>query len=161
MTIMILPILIGEDQPVLRQKAAAVQSVTGDLRKLAKNMAATMEKAKGLGLAAPQIAVSRRLIIVRLNSGDKSELIVPMFNPQILEFSRETEVREEGCLSLPELFLKVKRPVAIKLRFIDMRGETQILKLAGMNARVVQHEVDHLEGILITDRALEIDTQPA
>lgn len=154
---MILNIVKGEDQPVLRQKAAQIPGPNNELKKLAKNMIETMENANGIGLAAPQIAISKRMVIVKLTTQGKRQLIVPMINPQILEFSEETEVKEEGCLSLPDLFLKIRRPKNIKVKFVDLQGDSQILKLEGINARVVQHEIDHLDGILITDRVLETD----
>lgn len=150
---MILTIVTGEQQPILRSRAAKVPGITKAWRKLVKDMAATMESADGVGLAAPQVDVSRRIIVVKIKGGGRKVTILAMFNPEILTWSEESSVMEEGCLSLPGLFLPVRRSVNITVRFWDERGETHTLKLSGLNARVVQHEVDHLDGILITDRA--------
>lgn len=150
---MILPIVTGDKQAILRSRAAKIPALTKAWRKLAKDMAETMEQADGVGLAAPQVAVGSRVIVVKIKGGGRKVMILAMFNPQILDRSAESTVMEEGCLSLPGLFLPVRRAAAITVSFWDERGETRVLKLSGLNARVVQHEVDHLDGVLITDRA--------
>ncbi len=137
----VLPILTGADNPILRKKAQKVTKIT-------KDMEATTKKADGLGLAAPQVGQSIRLCLVRLN-----KKMVPIMNPLIFWWSEEIEVAEEGCLSLPNFWMNVPRPVSIAVRYMDAKGEEQERKLSGLEARIVQHETDHLNGVLITDYA--------
>lgn len=146
--IAILPIITGADTPVLRTKTKKVSQVTREVLSLIKDMEATTKKADGLGLAAPQVGTSLRLCIARMNGR-----LTPLINPEILWKSDEIEVAEEGCLSLPNLWMNVPRSVEITVRYQDAKGAEQERKLKGLDARVVQHEVDHLDGILITDYA--------
>lgn len=144
----VLPIVTGADTPVLRAKTAVIPNVTKNVLKLAKDMEDTVKAADGLGIAAPQVGQSLRICIAKL--GGK---FVTLVNPQITWKSAETSVAEEGCLSLPGLWRDVTRPVGIVVTFTDLKGKGQERKLEGIDARVVQHEVDHLEGVLIVDNA--------
>lgn len=145
----VLPILTGEDNPVLRTKTKPVKKVTKDILSLIKDMEATTKKADGLGLAAPQIGQSLRLCVAQI--GGK---LIPLIDPDITWRSDDMTIAEEGCLSLPGLWRDVPRPAEIALRYTDVKGTQKELRLKELDARVVQHEVDHLEGILITDYVL-------
>lgn len=150
---MSLPLQTGPDNPILRQKSKPIAKIDKSLLKLAKNMAATLEKEKGLGLAAPQVGHNLRLIFVRLNYKTPHELVLPMINPKITEISKETALAEEGCLSLPKQFAPVTRAKALTVQFQTLKNEPQTLKLEDLNARIIQHEIDHLDGVLFIDRA--------
>ena len=143
-----LPIVTGADTPVLRAKTAKVAKVTKDIAALLKDMEDTVKAADGLGLAAPQIGRSLRLCLAKI--GGKLTALV---NPDITWKSAETATAEEGCLSLPGLWRDVVRPTSIVVTFMDAKGKPQERKLTDLDARVVQHEVDHLEGKLIVDYA--------
>jgi peptide deformylase len=140
-------VFTGETNQVLRGTAKPVEQVDEFILELAENMFQTMEKEKGIGLAAPQVGVDKRVIVVML--GKETILMV---NPEILSFSAECAVDEEGCLSLPEKFGKVSRAKRIVVRYIDEKGKQQQKELSDLDARVVQHEIDHLNGVLFTDR---------
>jgi peptide deformylase len=142
----LLPIVTGEQNPMLRRTARKVPAVTKDIKKLIKDMEETTLSQDGLGLAAPQVGLDLRLCLVRIN--DK---LVPLINPAIMTKSHETDIAEEGCLSLPDLSLPVLRSSWIVVRYQDLAGKEQERRLEALEARIVQHEVDHLEGILITD----------
>lgn len=141
-----LPIVTGADTPILRTKTKPVAKVTKDIQKLLKDMQETTVAADGLGLAAPQIGRTERVCIV--NMGGR---LVPLVNPEITRRSEELEYAEEGCLSLPKIWVQVPRSTSIVIRYLDGRGTPQERMLVNMDARVVQHEVDHLEGKLIVD----------
>ncbi len=143
----VLPIVIGEQQSVLRAKTKEV-AVTKDILKLIKDMEQTTVKADGLGLAAPQIGQSLRLCVAKVNGR-----LTPLINPHITFKSKETDIMEEGCLSLPNIWLPVPRSTSIVVKYLNAKGQPQERKLEDMDARVVQHEVDHLDGKLITDYA--------
>lgn len=142
----ILPILIGADNKILRTKAKPVEKVTKKTLKLIKDMYKTMVEAKGVGLAAPQVGESVRICLASVN-GDTT----PLINPDITWKSKETALDEEGCLSLPNTWLQVPRSVEIILTYTDVKGKKRERKLRDFDARVVQHEVDHLDGVLIVD----------
>ena len=151
---MILPIYTGVDNEVLRTIARPVKMLTKRHAKLIKNMRETLLDALGLGLAAPQVGVSERLILANFQYGKKvgeKYAIVPLINPEIIAHSSEEVTGEEGCLSLPEFFAPVKRFKEITVRFLDENGKERILELSGLNARIVQHEIDHLDGKLFVD----------
>lgn len=145
----------GEDNPILRAKAKPIMSVDKSIKKLASNMIDAMKASDGMGLAAPQVGISKRIVIVLLNYNTDHEMIVPLINPKITYFSDDTDKAEEGCLSLPGIYKQVKRSKQIRLTYTDTKGKEKMLVLEDMNARVVQHEVDHLDGILFIDRVEE------
>lgn len=142
------PIITGENTPVLRTKTKRVPKVTKEVQKLLKDMEDTLAHAQGLGLAAPQIGESLRLCLAKIGGR-----VTPLINPDILSRSHEKDIAEEGCLSLPGQWVDVPRSVDIVLRYLNARGQEQERKLMGIEARIVQHEVDHLEGVLIVDYA--------
>lgn len=142
----VLPLIIGEKNPVLRAKTKEVKKVTKDIVKLLMDMEDTLIEAKGAGLAAPQVGRHERICLAVLE-----QKVIPLINPHITWKSDTTAIAEEGCLSLPELWVNVSRSTEIVVEFMAPNGKKLELKLSGFDARVVQHEVDHLEGILITD----------
>ena len=142
----VVPIIMGKDHPTLRRKTDRVQAFDKELKKLIGNLRDTVEDANGAGLASPQIDVNKRVCIAKI--GKK---FVPLINPEIVWRSEETWVMEEGCLSLPDTWIDVRRPESIVLAYFDEKGKMQERKLDMLDARVVQHEVDHLEGVLIVD----------
>jgi len=144
---MSLKIETGEGNEILRKKSEPVKVVDKKILKFIKEMEKSMKEEKGVGLAAPQAGENIRLILVLLNN----ENLIPMVNPEITGHCDDMEFGEEGCLSLPGKWGQVKRFKEITVRFQDTKGEDRVLKLEGFNARVVQHEVDHLDGILFTD----------
>lgn len=141
-----LEIVTGKDTPILRAKTVKVKQITKDMLKLIKDMELTRIKADGAGIAAPQVGRSERICIAAVN-GEATALI----NPEILWKSDEKETEQEGCLSLPNIWIEVPRSKEIIVRFTDFKGKEQELKLTDWSARVVQHEVDHLDGKLIVD----------
>ncbi len=146
----------GADNQVLREKSKPITQITKAHKKLVKDMEKTMIKQSGIGLAAPQVGVNIRLLVARLNSNTDNELSIHMINPEITTCSDEKVVAEEGCLSLPKQWGDVERSKEIHVRFQDIRGDSRSLRLEGLNARVIQHEIDHLEGVLFTDKATNI-----
>ena len=142
----------GQKNEILRQRSKEVPSLTKKLKKLILDMFDTLKKQDGLGLAAPQVGENVRIALVRFNNGTKEEMVVTLINPEIIWKSEEMEEAEEGCLSLPDQYVQVMRYKKIKLKFTDAKGMEHILELSDLNARVVQHEIDHLDGILICDK---------
>ncbi len=141
-----LVIVTGENTPVLRKKTKRIAKVTKDIQKFLKDMEETLIAADGLGLAAPQVNQSLRICLARIGGR-----ITPLINPDIKWKSTETSIAEEGCLSLPGKWADVPRSIDIIVRYDNARGEEQERKLTDLEARIVQHEVDHLDGILIVD----------
>ena len=137
----------GEDNEILRKKSEPVKEITKKTQKFIKEMEKVMKTENGVGLAAPQVGENIRIIVNLLNGKN----VTPMINPEIIEHSDEVELGEEGCLSLPGVWGKVERFKAITLRYKTPKGQDITLKLEGFNARIVQHEIDHLDGVLFTD----------
>ena len=148
---MIYPILIEGEDDRLRQVAQPVKSLTTKHQDIFKNMKETMKKYDGVGLAATQVGIMERYIIVSLKGEHLSSPLI-MINPEIVSFHSRTKGAEEGCLSMPDFFADVERPIAITVKYKDQEWHDCELKLEHFNARVVQHEVDHLNGILFIDR---------
>jgi peptide deformylase len=149
---MILEIQTGTDNPILRKKSVKILKFDKKLKKFIKDMSETMLKKDGLGLAAPQVGVNERLVILNFRLDSKKFRPTAFLNPEIIEKSLEIKSVEEGCLSLPGIFGKVPRPLRVSLKFCDEDGAVRILALDGINARVIQHEIDHLDGILFIDK---------
>jgi peptide deformylase len=147
--------IVLDPHPVLRAIAEPVQKIDRDILKLLDDMADTMYEANGIGLAAPQVGVSKRVIVV--DYGDEFGGLIEMINPEIVEKSGSV-VDVEGCLSIPGLRGHVERFEKLTLRYLNRKGERCEMKPEGYFARVFQHEIDHLDGILYTDKA--IDTFP-
>lgn len=141
-----LPIVTGEKTPMLRLKTKRVVRVTKEVTKLIADMEDTLLHADGLGLAAPQVGISLSICLARIGSR-----VTPLINPEIMWHSTQTDTMEEGCLSLPDVQVSVSRPTDITVRYTDAKGREQERSLSDLDARVVQHEIDHLNGILIVD----------
>ena len=144
------PILTIPD-PLLRKQARPVERVDAGLRRLAEDMLATMYDAPGIGLAAPQIGVSRRLIVMDPAKDDQPKTPIVMINPDILTRSKEMRVHEEGCLSIPDFTAEIERPALTRVAYVDLEGEQQEAELEGIWSTLVQHEIDHLNGVLFID----------
>jgi peptide deformylase len=135
--------------PVLKSKATPVDRFDDSLRGQVQRMAGIMNDALGVGLAAPQLGVSQRLLVYRV--GPDAPIIV-LANPEIDWTSEESESFEEGCLSIPGINVDVERPVHVRVRARDEEGDDRLVEASGLEARVIQHELDHLNGVLILDR---------
>lgn len=151
----ILKIQTGEKNPILRKMSVEVKKFDANLKKFVKNLRETMIKKDGLGLAAPQVGENIRAITVAMNYGGDNKVVVAMVNPVILWHDDKILIAEEGCLSLPGIFKNVERFKELEVEFFTVEGERSILKLEGLNARVIQHEIDHLDGVLFIDRVKE------
>jgi peptide deformylase len=136
--------------PMLVKKAEPVEKIDDGVRRLAKDMIETMHAAPGLGLSAPQVNISRRLITVDMSVGEKEGEAFVLVNPEILEQEGKV-VRDEGCLSVPEVFEKVARPQKVKVRGLDLQGRELTIEATDLLARVLCHEVDHLNGKLFIE----------
>jgi peptide deformylase len=148
----VLPI-IEAPHPLLKVRAEPVAEIDPALRGLAADMLETMYAAPGIGLAAPQVGVTKRLFVADVADRKGGEEPRPMVlvNPEVVWRSEEAVVQEEGCLSLPGQFAEVARPVAVRVRYWDLEGETREVEADGLLARCLQHEIDHLDGVLFTD----------
>ena len=137
---------------VLRQPAKRISKVDNNVRELVREMLQTMYSADGIGLAAPQVAVNKQLIVIDCEPDNAANQPLVLINPKISKASRELCDAQEGCLSIPGVYLDVTRPEAIEVSFKDENGRPRRLKAQGLLARAIQHEMDHLNGILFVDR---------
>ena len=137
--------------PVLRKSALPVENITDKTLQLLDDMAETMYDAPGIGLAGPQIGELKRLIVMDCSRDDEKSELWQMINPEVIELSEDNTSLEEGCLSIPGHTADVSRPDWIKLRFTDIKGKEQQIKAEGLLAACIQHEIDHLNGILFID----------
>jgi peptide deformylase len=135
--------------PVLKSRATPVDRFDDSLRRQVSRMAGIMHDALGVGLAAPQLGISQRLLVYRV--GPDAPVTV-LANPELEWASGEVEVGEEGCLSIPGVMVDVDRPVYVRVRGLDEEGEERVVEASGLEARVIQHEIDHLDGVLILER---------
>ena len=145
-----LPIILLPD-PILRETALPLERVDDATRRLLDDMLETMYDAPGVGLAGPQIGVSRRLLVMDPAHKEGEPEPMALINPEILEFSEERQVGEEGCLSIPEIYAEVERPAWVQVRYLDRNGKLTERRFEGRPAVILQHEVDHLDGILFID----------
>jgi peptide deformylase len=140
--------LLGEE--VLRRPAAEVGEIDDEVRALVRDMFDTMYDAEGIGLAAPQVGISRRIIVVDVNDDDHEPMA--LIDPRVVEEDSSRERAEEGCLSMPGLAAVVERPAKVVVEALTMEGETVRLEGEGLYGRCLQHEIDHLDGVLFLDR---------
>lgn len=141
--------------PVLKSKASPVRSFGPDLRSEVERMISIMQDGLGIGLAATQLGALRRLLVFQ--AGPESEPTA-LVNPEVEWLSEDMAVAEEGCLSLPRVSMDVERPLYARFSGRDVEGESIVIEAAGLEARVLQHEIDHLDGILFTDRVVDKNT---
>jgi peptide deformylase len=146
----LLPIITLPD-PLLRKPSAAVERVDDELRALAESMLETMYEAPGVGLAAVQVGVLRRLIVVDTAGKDEERRPLVLINPEILTLGAQMRLHEEGCLSIPDVRIEIERPASLKVRYVDRDGRPQLLDAEGLLSTAIQHEIDHLNGRLIVD----------
>lgn len=146
----VLPLVVAPD-PRLKKKALPVERVDDTIRKQMDDMVETMYAENGMGLAAPQVGISNRVIVMDIARKDEDPVIFKMANPEIIWESPEIKSYEEGCLSVPEHYAEVKRPASVKIRFIDYENEIREIEADGVLAVCVQHEIDHLNGVLFID----------
>tara|TARA_B100001248_G_C27236809_1_gene387476 strand:+ start:171 stop:692 length:522 start_codon:yes stop_codon:yes gene_type:complete len=142
--------IIIEPDPILRKKSDAIEKVDDELRKLMDEMLETMYEAPGIGLAAVQIGILKRLIVIDISKEEKKNPIF-LINPEIITKSKNKSVYEEGCLSLPGQFAEIERPAECLIKYLDYQGKQKELKATGLMATCVQHEIDHLNGVLFID----------
>jgi peptide deformylase len=140
--------MLGSD--VLRKPAAEIQEIDEELRLLIEDMYETMYEAEGIGLAGPQVGVSRRVCVVDLNDGQTPRMA--LINPRVVESGKQTDRAEEGCLSIPGVVGLVTRPAEIVVEALDPDGSRIRLEASDLLARCLQHEIDHLDGVLFIDR---------
>lgn len=137
---------------VLRQPAKRVAKVDDEIRQIVRQMLQTMYSEDGIGLAAPQVAINKQIIVVDIDPENPEHPPLVLINPVIKAFSKEIEVCQEGCLSIPGVYLDVQRPETIEVSFKDEQGRPQTIKASGLLSRAIQHEIDHLNGVLFVDR---------
>jgi len=146
----LLPIIIAPD-PRLRVKTVPLARVDEETRVFMENMLETMYSANGIGLAAPQVGDERSVIVLDCARKGEAPAPIKMANPEIIEVSAERNIQEEGCLSLPEHYAEVVRPKSIRMRYLDDTNSVRELSAEGMLATCIQHEIDHLAGVLFID----------
>ena len=144
---------LGADE--LRQSARRIGKVNDEIRELARNMLRSMYTAKGIGLAAPQVGVNLQLLVIDLDLENPDAPPLVLINPEITSASAGLETYEEGCLSIPGVYLDVVRPTAIEVSYRDEMGRPKKMKADGLMARCIQHEMDHLKGVLFVDRVTD------
>ena len=142
---------------LLRQPAKRISKVDNGVRELAKDMLLSMYSAKGIGLAAPQVGIQKRLLVIDLNFEDPNEPPNVFINPEIISSSATLDTYEEGCLSIPGVYLNVLRPSSIKLSYRDEMGRPKKMTADGLMARCIQHEIDHLNGVCFVDKVTDED----
>lgn len=137
------------EDPILRKKSREISEINDRIKILLEDMAETMYENDGVGLAAPQVGVLRNAIVIDVGEG-----LIKLINPRIIEFGGE-QIDFEGCLSVPGISGKVKRPERVKIKYLDLSGEERELEGTGLLARAMCHEIDHLNGILFTDKTIK------
>ena len=143
--------ILTEPDPFLRQKSEKVENVNEEIRSLMDDMLDTMYDAPGIGLAAIQIGIPKRVIVIDLSKEKEKKNPLYLVNPEIITKSNNDTSYEEGCLSVPNQFAEISRPDKCKVKFLDYDGNERILEADGLLATCIQHEMDHLEGILFID----------
>lgn len=132
---------------VLTQKAKRVANVDDSIRNICISMVDTMNVNNGVGLAANQVGILKRIVVIKDGEEDKV-----MINPEIVEYSQEICDMKEGCLSIPDTFLDIQRPETIKVKYRNMKGKPHFETYSGLTSRIIQHEIDHLDGIVMVDK---------
>ena len=143
--------ILIEPNRILRQKSLPVEKVDIDVQKLMDDMLETMYSAPGIGLAGIQVGVPKRVIVLDISRKDSPKKPIYLVNPEIIEKSKNGSIYEEGCLSVPGQFAEIIRPDKCHIKYLDYNGQSKEIKAEGMLATCIQHEIDHLEGILFID----------
>jgi len=143
--------IVIEPDPILRKKSVNLEKVDDELRGLLDDMLETMYSAPGIGLAAVQVGVLKRLIVIDISKEKDKKNPLFLINPEIISRSNKTSIYEEGCLSLPGHFAEIERPAECHVKYIDYSGKEKEIKANGLLSTCIQHEVDHLNGILFID----------
>ena len=138
-------------EPLLRKKSSRVEEVNNDIQKLMNDMLETMYKAPGIGLAAIQIGVPKRVVVIDISKEENKKKPMYFVNPEVTWKSDVNAIYEEGCLSIPNQFAKIERPEKCKVKFLDFNGKEKEIKAEGLLATCIQHEIDHLNGVLFID----------
>jgi peptide deformylase len=137
---------------VLRQPAKRVAKVDDEIRQIVRQMLQTMYSEDGIGLAAPQVAINKQIVVIDIDPENPEHQPLVLINPTVKSFGRELVATQEGCLSIPGVYLDVQRPEAIEVSFKDEQGRPRTIKATGLLSRAIQHEIDHLNGVLFVDR---------
>ena len=143
--------ILIEPDPILRKKSIPLEQVDDSVKKLMDDMLATMYQAPGIGLAAIQVGILKRIVVIDISKEKEKKDPLFLVNPQIINRSKETSIYEEGCLSIPETFIEIERPKICEVEYIDINGEKKNLKCDGLLSTCLQHEINHLDGKLIID----------
>ena len=143
--------ILIEPDPILRKKCESLEKVDDQVRKLMDDMLETMYKAPGIGLAAIQLGILKRIVVIDISKENEKQNPLFLVNPVITKKSKNTSIYEEGCLSIPGQFAEIERPAECTLNYINYQGKNKELKADGLLATCIQHEVDHLDGILFID----------
>jgi peptide deformylase len=141
--------ILTEENKLLRKKSKRIDKIDDSVRNLCASLVDTMLANNGVGLAAPQCAIHKRIVVVLINETPKV-----LINPKIISFSDDKQLDEEGCLSIPQKFIQKKRHSKVTIKYRNLAGHPRLETYEGFNARVIQHEIDHLDGILMTDEEL-------
>ena len=143
--------IVIEPDPILRQKSESLEKVDDELRRLLDDMLETMYSAPGIGLAAVQIGILKRLIVIDISKEKEKKNPLFLINPEIISKSKNTSIYEEGCLSLPGHFAEIERPAECQIKYIGYDGKKKEIKANGLLSTCIQHELDHLDGKLFID----------
>ena len=143
--------IVIEPDPILRKESEPIEKVDNDLRKLLDDMLETMYAAPGIGLAAVQVGILKRLIVIDISKDKEKKNPLFLINPEIVFKSKNTSIHEEGCLSLPGHFAEIERPAECQINFLDYNGKKKEISAKGLLSTCIQHELDHLNGILFID----------
>ena len=144
--------VITYGHPVLEKQGEDIDKITDEIRQLANDMIYTMYAQGGIGLAALQVNVSKRLLVIDIDQKNSNNQAMVFINPEIMKFSEEKEPYKEGCLSFPDIEAEIIRPKTIRMRWMNLEGKTHEEDIDGLLARVLQHEVDHINGIIFIER---------
>ena len=143
--------IVIEPDPILRKKSENLEKVDDELKKLLDEMLETMYAAPGIGLAAVQIGILKRLIVIDISKENEKKNPLFLINPKIISKSENTSIYEEGCLSLPGHFAEIERPAECKVKYLDYNGKEKEIRAKGLLSTCIQHEIDHLDGVLFID----------
>tara|TARA_B100000700_G_scaffold304997_1_gene378287 strand:- start:3625 stop:4230 length:606 start_codon:yes stop_codon:yes gene_type:complete len=144
---------------VLRERAKRISKVDESTRELARNMLRSMYSAKGIGLAAPQVGIHKQILVIDLDYENSTSPPIVLINPEIQIFGSSIDTYEEGCLSIPGVYLDVVRPSSVKISYRDEMGRPKKMSADGLLGRCIQHEIDHLNGVLFIDRVKDVEAR--